>query len=54
MESEELKPCPFCGGEPYRKVTNDILTVGCADCLISFANHVRFGCLADAEWNQRV
>ena len=49
----ELKPCPFCGGEAYREVKNDILQVGCRNCLISFANHVRFGCHADSEWNTR-
>jgi hypothetical protein len=50
---ESLKPCPFCGGVPTRKVRNDILIVGCDNCLISFASHVRHGCLADAEWNTR-
>ena len=49
-----LLDCPFCGGKPTRSVNNDILTVGCDSCLISFANHVRFGCRADAEWNERV
>ncbi len=49
----DLLPCPFCGGEAYRRVSNKILTVGCNDCLVSFANHVRFGCRADGEWNTR-
>lgn len=48
-----LLPCPFCGGEAYRHVRNDILTVGCNNCSISFANHARFGCVADTEWNRR-
>ncbi len=48
-----LLPCPFCGGEASRRVSNDILQVGCDSCLITFANHVRFGCRADTEWNMR-
>lgn len=48
-----LLPCPFCGGEAYRHIRNDILHVGCNNCLISFVNHVRFGCRADSEWNMR-
>jgi len=48
-----LLDCPFCGSKPIRSVNNDILTVECDSCLISFANHVRFGCRADAEWNER-
>lgn len=48
------KPCPFCGTQPVRKVVGDILSVTCPQCVsVGFHNHVRFGCRADAEWDQR-
>jgi len=51
---KELKPCPFCGGAPRRWVSNDILHVECPNCVsVGFHSHVRFGALADAEWNTR-
>lgn len=47
-------PCPFCGSHPVRKVVNNILSVTCPQCVsVGFHNHVRFGCRADAEWNER-
>jgi hypothetical protein len=47
-------PCPFCGSQPVRRVFSDILAVECPQCVsIGFHNHIRFGCQADAEWNQR-
>jgi len=53
MSAEHL-PCPFCGSQPVRKVDRDILTVSCPNCLsVGFSNHVRFGCMADAQWNER-
>ena len=51
--NSSLLPCPFCGGKAYREVKHDILQVGCNNCLITFANHIRFGCRADTEWNTR-
>jgi hypothetical protein len=51
--SSELKDCPFCGGNASRQVVNSILTVACDDCLVSYANHIRLGCLADEQWNTR-
>jgi hypothetical protein len=54
VESDNLLPCPFCGSKARRKIINEILQVGCEQCLIMFANHVRLGCLADAKWNTRV
>lgn len=54
VNSTELLACPFCGTQPIRKVSNDILSVTCPNCVsIGFHNHVRFGCRADAEWNTR-
>lgn len=49
----KLLPCPFCGGEATRRISNNVLRVGCEKCLIDFANHVRFGCTSDTEWNTR-
>ncbi len=54
MTTLTLLPCPFCGGEAYREVKGDVLYVGCNNCVINFANHVRHGCLADYNWNTRV
>jgi hypothetical protein len=50
-----LLSCPFCGSKPRREVKNDILIIECPSCVsVGFRNHVRFGCLADEEWNTRV
>ncbi len=51
--TEHLKDCPFCGSRPVREVANDVLFIRCPECLVSCANHVRFGCRADAQWNRR-
>ena len=51
----DLKPCPFCGSKPERRVTNNVLHVTCPNCVsIGYHNHVRLGCLADHEWNTRL
>ena len=50
----ELLPCPFCGSKPVRRVSNDILSINCPECIsVGFHNHIRLGCLADEEWNTR-
>ena len=52
---EKLKPCPFCGSEPRRTVKNQRLSVECPQCVsVGFHNHVRLGCLADSQWNERL
>ena len=51
--TEHLKDCPFCGSRPVREITNDVLFIRCPECFVAFANHVRFGCRADAQWNRR-
>ena len=51
---EKLKPCPFCGTKPRRTVKGQILSVECPNCVsVGFHNHVRLGCLADSQWNER-
>lgn len=51
---KDLKPCPFCGTQPRRYISHDILNVECPNCVsVGFHNHVRLGCLADEEWNTR-
>jgi len=50
----DLLDCPFCGGRPERGVNNNIVSVKCPRCVsVGFHNHVRFGCQADAKWNER-
>ena len=50
----DLLPCPFCGTAPQRYVNNDILYINCPICVsVGFHNHVRLGCRADSEWNNR-
>jgi hypothetical protein len=54
-EESKLKPCPFCGSEPVREIERDILSVHCPRCIsIGFHNHIKWGCQADAEWNNRI
>lgn len=49
-----VRPCPFCGAQPVRKVVGDILSVTCPQCVsVGFRNHVRLGCQADAKWDER-
>ncbi len=28
----ELKPCPFCGGEPYIDACDRLISIGCKPC----------------------
>jgi hypothetical protein len=44
--------CPRCGGPKFREIKNEILSVGCHTCEISYSNHVRFGCVADGDWEE--
>ena len=53
-KTRELKACPFCGSEPRRYVENKILHVECPECVsVGFHTHIRFGRLADSQWNTR-
>lgn len=50
---EELKPCPFCGGEASLMRSNTLYKVECKDCGV--AGNVRvFQSDAIAAWNTRV
>ena len=50
----ELKPCPFCGSKPVRRVVMDALHVECPACVsVGFHNHIRLGNIADIEGNTR-
>ena len=54
-EPHKLLNCPFCGTEPKRYVSNNILHIECPECVsVGFHNHVRLGCLADSQWNRRI
>lgn len=32
MSEPELRPCPFCGGEPYEDSCDRIIEIGCRKC----------------------
>ena len=59
---EELKPCPFCGGEAHISLPDDDwdgYCVGCDDCNVYMG--LGFGCglfptleEATTAWNRRV
>lgn len=54
MIEEKLKPCPFCGALPIREVSGDRLYIHCPNCVsVGFCNHIKLGCLADNQWNNR-
>ena len=56
---EELKPCPFCGGEAHLLTSNGSFLVECSVCLTDFLNGpVGIGWYrsekdAAADWNDR-
>lgn len=63
-EAPELRPCPFCGSEPYTRTirdedlsthaTVDWHFVGCSSCDISFGIPDGYDCgTASEQWNTR-
>ena len=56
---EELKPCPFCGGEAeiiIRGTYNNPMHIGCKSCHAKIVNGDIYGLTKpkDYGWNQRV
>lgn len=62
-EKVDLKPCPFCGGEPSVSTyeteslwSHDIVTyteIGCGECDVHFATEPGYELEAPAAWNRR-
>jgi len=58
--NEKLKPCPFCGGEPYfikDESYGDLFEIGCSNrkCkLVVYTNDIAEKKKAIAAWNKRV
>ena len=67
IENEKLKPCPFCGGEPYIDSCDRLISIGCKPCgyIRSFHGLVqseidtgvpivyKSGKVSDSEWYDR-
>lgn len=51
---DKLKPCPFCGGEPYDFYTDNFgyWYIKCKDCQAEI--HARKRKQAEKLWNRRV
>jgi ribosomal protein L37AE/L43A len=52
-EEPELKLCPFCGGEAWRRATSGGWLVECPDCNNKTAMHSTRKA-AEVAWNSRV
>ncbi len=50
----DLKPCPFCGGEPKSKLSNGWMWIECRDCGAKGpAERFGHGGDHDGAWNKR-
>jgi hypothetical protein len=49
--SDELKPCPFCGGRNWRKGVDDDALIECNDCGVKVLLDFRY--LDTTNWNSR-
>jgi Lar family restriction alleviation protein len=50
---EELKPCPFCGGEAMKRKSNRVYYVFCTNCSVKTVDSITPDG-AIAAWNRRV
>ena len=52
---DKTKACPICKANPHRYVISDRLIIECPNCKeMRAAANVRFGCLADDLWKDKV
>jgi transcription initiation factor TFIIIB Brf1 subunit/transcription initiation factor TFIIB len=49
--SEEMKPCPFCGGSNWRATSEERTCITCSDCGVSVIFDFRF--MSQTNWNTR-
>lgn len=61
MEREELKPCPFCGNDPWEYVKDNGLVVECTKCkakiyraFVPPAEWEKMAIKCRKDWNKRV
>lgn len=50
---EELKPCPFCGGEAMERKSNKLYYVFCKNCSVKTVDSITKDAAIEA-WNGRV
>jgi Lar family restriction alleviation protein len=50
---EELKPCPFCGGEAMERKSNKLYYVFCKNCSVKTVDSITKDAAIEA-WNRRV